>query len=158
MLQALRQTHSGQRARRRLQRLGPWQSANEQRHGHVFHSAELRQQMMELINKTQVQVAQTTLLGARQARQVLPHEPDLTAGRRIEPAEQVQQSALARTRSADDGQGLPGTDLQIHALQHLHVQRAFHKPFGQALGLQHRLCPGAIVGRLIIHNARPAPG
>ena len=119
-----------------------------QRHGDVVQRAELGQQVVELVDETQVPVAQIALHAGAQLRQVLAHQLHAAAGGRIERAQQVQQGALAGTRGADDGQRLAGVHLQVDALQHRHVEPAFGETLGQALRLQHD----------ITHNAGPRPG
>ena len=58
-------------------------------------------------------------------------------GGRVQPAQQVQQRALARARGADDGQRLAGMHLEVDAAQHLDVEAAFGEALGQALAGQH---------------------
>ena len=69
-------------------------------------------------------------------------------GRLVQAPQQMQQGAFTRTRGTDDGQGFARTHLQVYALQHGHIESAFGKALGQALGLQHE----------IIHSAAPVPG
>jgi hypothetical protein len=107
--------------------------------------------MVELVDKAEVAVAPLALLGGTQGRQQLPFELHRALGGRIQPAQQMQQGAFARTRGAHDGQGLSSVDLQIDALQHGHVQTPFGEALGQALGLQHHFVFH------LIHNAAPLP-
>jgi hypothetical protein len=69
----------------------------------------------------------------------VPEQLDAAGRGRIQPAQQVQQRALARARGADNGQRLARAHRQIDALQHAHVQRPFGKALGQPRGLQHDL-------------------
>ena len=78
--------------------------------------------MMELVDKTQVLVAQTPLLRGRQGRQLLPHQRDMAGTGGIETTEQVQQGALARARCPQQRHGLPPTDDEVDTLEHAHVE------------------------------------
>jgi len=77
---------------------------------------------MELVNETDMFVAQMTALGIAELAQTLAAHQHLATGRRIEPAEQMQQSALAAARGTDDGHLLTRIDIQIHASQHLDLE------------------------------------
>ena len=149
---ALGQPYLRQHLACRLARLRARLAANAQRHGHVVQRAELRQQMVELVDEAEVTVAPAPLFGRIQRGEVAAHQFDLARGGRIQPAQQVQQRALARARGADDGQRLAGTHLQVDATQHLHVEcvlaAAFAEALVQAFALQDDL----------IHSARLPPG
>ena len=93
--------------------------------------------MVELVDEAQVLVAQAPLLGRVDLRDVLAVQLDAAGGRRVEPAHQVQQRALARARGADDGQRLAGAHVEVDAVQHGQVDAAFVEALGQAAGLQH---------------------
>ena len=101
---------------------------------------------MKLVDETQVLVAQVTLFGRRQRRQGFALQRDLPGGRRIQPAHQMQQRAFAGTRRTDDGQRFTGMNLQVNAVQHGEVNRAFVEAFGQAFGTEDYF-PGAIRSR-----------
>jgi len=58
-------------------------AANPKRHGHVVKCAEFRQQMMELIDKTQVLVAQLAQCRGVQTRQGLAHQRYVARGRLV---------------------------------------------------------------------------
>ena len=109
-------------------------SANPQRHGHVVLRAEFGQEVVELVDKTQVTVAPLALLGSAERREQLALQLHAALRGRIQPAQQMQERALARARSAHNRQRLPGVDFQVHALQHGHIQAAFGETLGQALG------------------------
>jgi hypothetical protein len=98
-------------------------AAYAQRHGHVVQRAELGQQVVELVDEAQVLVAPQALFGRAHAGEVAPHQPHRARGRRVQPAQQVQQRALARARRAHHGQRLAALDAHAHAAQHAHVQR-----------------------------------
>jgi hypothetical protein len=91
-------------------------AADPQRHGHVVQRAEFRQQVVKLVDKAQVLVAQPALRRRIQLRQRLAQQLHRAAGGRVQPAQQVQQRAFARARGADDGQRLAGLHVQVHAL------------------------------------------
>jgi hypothetical protein len=89
---------------------------------HVVQRAELGQQVVELVDEAQVLVAQAPLLRRIELRHVLAHQLHLARAGRIEPAQQVQQRALAGARGADDGQRLAGMHVEVDAVQHLDVE------------------------------------
>ncbi len=153
MRQPLAQPHLVQPQRRLLGCFGARLAPYPQRHGHVVERRKLGQQMVKLVNKTQVPVAQLPLLRRGELVQRLAAELHRAAGRGIEPTEQVQQGALAAARCADDGQRLASADLQIDAVQHGEVNRPFAKAFHQPLGGQHHRC---LLG--VTHSAAPRPG
>ena len=147
----------------RLHRFAP----DAQRHADVVQRAELRQQVVELVDETQVPVAQPALFRGVQAGHLLPHQLHRARGRRVQPAQQVTQRALARTRGADDGERLAGMHLEVHAAQHLHVQPALAEALGEPLAGEHdagvRLHGrerriGRCRGGHVIHSAAPPPG
>ena len=85
---------------------------------------------------------------AAHAGEVAAHQLHAAGAGGVQPAQQVQQGALARTRGTDDGQRLTGGHLQAHSLQHGHIQPAFGEALAQALTTQHR----------VIHSAAPRQG
>lgn len=152
MLQALTQAHPLQPARGQLSGLGAVLAANPQRHGDVVQCAELGQQVVELVDKTEVAVAPLALLGRAQGRQQLPLELHRALAGRVQAAQQMQQSAFARAGGAHDGECFARVHGQVHALQHGHIQAPFGEALGQALGIEHH-------GRVgVIHSAAPPPG
>ena len=104
--------------------------------------------MVELVDKTKVAVAQNALCARPQLRQFPSHQVHRAAGGGIEPAQQVQQGALARAGRAHDGECLSAMHLQVHTLQHGHVEASLGKTFCQPGRSQHH----------VTHNATPAPG
>jgi hypothetical protein len=126
------------------------QAPDPERHRHIVLRAELGQQMVELVDETQVAVARLALLRRAQAGQILAIKQDPAGAGRVEPAEQMQQRALARARTADDGQGLAGPDVEVNTLQHGHVEPTFMEALAQAA------CAQDDVG--FTHSAAPRPG
>ena len=95
--------------------------------------------MVELVHKTQVLVAQSPLLLCTLNPESVAQQLDLTGTGCIQAAKQVQQRALARPRRPHNRQRLATVHLQVHLLQHRHIQAPFLKPLGQTTGLQHQL-------------------
>ena len=87
MVQALAQAHALQPLRGHSGGFGAVLAANPQRHGHVVQCTELGQQMVKLVDKTQVAVAPLALLGSAQGRQQLALELHRALRWGIEPAE-----------------------------------------------------------------------
>ena len=156
------QSDTTQHVSRDLARLRRRHAPNPQRHGNVVLRAELGQQMVELVNKTQVLVAQAPLCRSVLLRQVLPLQADRATGRCVEPTEQMQQRAFSGTRCADDGQRLAGMHIEVNALQHGDIEPAFGETLGQATRTQDDFAAGLrVINRKnrchLTHNAAPLP-
>src|SRR5690606_1298994 len=91
---------------------------------------------------------------------LLPGDEYLARGRRVEPAEQVQQRALARARRTDDRDGLARADLEIQPVEHMRPQRPFRIGLAQPVRLQHHLArlpaPGSLLPS-VTHTSTPPP-
>ncbi len=94
---------------------------------------------MELVDEAQRAVAQRAALGLVEAGEVAARHLDAAGGGLVEPAEQVQQRALAAARRADDGHLLAAADLEVDRRQDGHVQLALNEGLGEPAGAQHRL-------------------
>ena len=101
--------------------------------------------MMKLINKTELPVTQLATLGFIERLDIAPADHDLAARRGIEPAQQMQQGALARTGRTDDGDVLAFRNRKIDAQQYRHLGPA----------LQINLAQVAASERGITHSAMP---
>src|SRR3989441_13305606 len=75
--------------------------------------------MVELKDKPQLAVPQLRELVGIQVGVARAIEPDVPGRRAVERAQQVQQRALARSRSAHDRYELSAVHFQLHAAQHL---------------------------------------
>jgi len=111
------------------------QAPNPQGHGHIVQSTELWQQVMELVNKADVLVAQVAQGLGAQARQGLAHDMHLTLRGRIQTAQQMQQGAFARARGAHNGDCLASLHRQVYRLQNADIQGALFEAAHQALRL-----------------------
>jgi hypothetical protein len=118
------QAHALEDRARAALRLGGALAADHQRHRDVLECAEFGQQVVELVDEAQGAVAHAPALrlGQRHERSALDRH--LARARRVEPAEEVQQRALARARRADDRDALARRHVQVDAEQHRHVLRA----------------------------------
>jgi hypothetical protein len=121
---AFGQAHLGQQLAGLLRGLLAVHAPNPQGHGHVVQRAELGQQVVKLIHKTQVRIAQPANGCRVHVRQGLAHPLHAALAGRVQTAQQVQQGAFARTRSAHDGQRVTSVHLQVDIAQHGHVQGA----------------------------------
>ncbi|MCY1558036.1 hypothetical protein D9M68_949380 [compost metagenome] len=122
---------------------------------------------MELVDKAQRAVAHHIALALAQRRERLAEQRDAARVGIVEPAQHMQQRALARAGRADDGDLLAGIDAHVHAAQHFDIESALAKTLGQALRHQHRRTgarPARRVGGGIrlqhgfTHSAAPPPG
>src|SRR2546426_8487524 len=87
-------------------------------HHHVLQRGEFPQEMVELKDKPQLAVPQLGELVGIQVGVARAVEPDVPARRAVECAQQVQQRALAGSRSAHDRYELSAVHLELHAAQH----------------------------------------
>ena len=94
--------------------------------------------MVELVEKPERAIAHlaAAALGHRGQRGAV--DPHLAGGRHIEPAQQMQQRALARAGRADDRDPLAGRDGEIDALQHRHFERPAAVRLREAAALDDR--------------------
>ena len=92
--------------------------------------------MVELVDKTQMLIAQTPLRSRVQMAQNLTPQGHLPGAGRIQAAQQMQQGAFAGTGSPHNRHRLPGPDLKIYALQNRHIQPPLLEPFAQGPAFQ----------------------
>ena len=119
MRDARQQSHAREQflgARMAFRRRPP---GDTQRHLDVFERGELRQQVMELVDEAEVHVPPAALLGRAHLREVAAFQRDAPGGGPVEPAQQVQQRALARARGADDRDEFALSDFKIDAPKHV---------------------------------------
>jgi lipoprotein-releasing system permease protein len=109
-------------------------------------------QVMELIDESERPVAHGTARSFRELGERRAFDAHFTAGRQVEPAEQVQQRALARPRRADDRDALADRDVEIDAEQHRHVERPIAIRLAQVAARDHRH-GGAGGDRRVTHTA-----
>ncbi len=127
---------------RGVRRLAP----DPQRHRDVVERAEFRQQMVELVDEAEAPVAHVAARDLGQRREVGAVDRDAARRRRVEPAEQVQQRALAGTRRADDRDRLGRLNRERHAAQHVHGGVAAAERLREPLACEHRRA-GSLRGR-----------
>ena len=101
--------------RRAAVALGRRPPRDPQRHPGVLERRELRQQMMELEHEADVPVAERRQLVGRHAREVGVADRARAGVERVEPAEHVQQRALADAGRADDRDHLAPFDASATA-------------------------------------------
>jgi len=109
--------------------------------------------MMELVNETQMAVAQLTAFGIANRSQILAHQGDFATTRRIEATEQMQQRTFTRSRSANDRHTFARCHGKVDAAQHRHLigrASAFTEYFTQSAAGQHDVLN-------LTHNAAPLP-
>jgi hypothetical protein len=139
--------------RRGARVLGHALAADAQRHGHVVERAELRQQVVELVDEAQVLVAPAALLGGAHRREVAAHQLDAAGVGASSPPSRCSSVLLPEPEAPTTASVSPAPHLQVDAAQHgarpARRAAAFAEALVQVLGLQH--------GRLT-HNAAPRPG
>src|SRR4030065_2307996 len=101
--------------------------------------------MVKLINEAERTVAHLAALRLVQLLHLLSEYLHAAAADLIQPAEQMQQRALARTRRADDRDTLAALHFEVDALEHRHLDLAEHERLGQIrAGKDHIVITGAI--------------
>lgn len=74
MFQTVPEPDSRQDPARRVECFLPIHATNQQRHGHIFQRRKLREQVMELIDKTEVPVSPISAANFSQRREILAHQ------------------------------------------------------------------------------------
>ena len=120
VVEALAQAHLAQDRRGLRAGRGPCHPPDEERHRDVVDRGELHQQMMELVDEAERLVAQSAALGVGQRRHGPSHHLDFARRGRVEPAQKVQQRALARAGGADDRDDLSRSHVQVDPDQYRH--------------------------------------
>jgi hypothetical protein len=115
----------------------PGPSSNEQRHGNVFCRRKFRQQIVKLPNEAHFPIAKVCgfVVGQRVYAQV--GAVYVTCGSAIKSAENVQQSALSRTRFAHDGEHFSSLHLKRQILKEHQVRRAGPEDLLEAFHAKH---------------------
>ncbi len=109
---------------------------------------------MELIDKAQRFVAQTTTSRLTQFCHCLTGDEDLTGCRCIETAQQVQQGAFSRARGTDNGDTFSLGHREVYPFQHFDRNRSLLETLAQSTaGEDH---PG-FHGLLLIHSEVTPP-
>src|SRR5258706_5310762 len=118
-------------------------AADHERHRNVFDRREFGQQMMKLINESELAIAQIAAGGLVQRLDIASADQDLAARRGVEPTEQMQQRAFAGARCADDSDALALVYREVDAEQNLHfnfsLQIALAQPATRERSLNGRL-------------------
>ena len=120
---------------------------NEQGHGDVFQRGKLSQQVMELVDETEVAIAPVAACHFAERRKIAAHQCHVAGRRNVQPAEQVEQRAFTGTGSAHNGDGFAWLNCQIDTRQHRYFQPCATKYLAQITGDQNG----------ITHSAGPPP-
>ena len=122
---------------------------DQRRQEHVLLRGQRRQQVEELKDEADPVAADPREAGVIEPVVALAAEADLTRGRRLERAEEVEHRALARARGAHDRDDLALADLERSAVERPDGSRALAVDLGQILRREHD-------GRRSALAARPA--
>src|SRR6056297_24985 len=147
VLEPLAQPDAAQQFGRRTTRLRGRLPADHQWKCHVFNGTEFRQQVMKLVNESQVSIADPAALQLGGMDHVVTGHADRALGRIVQPAQYLQQRTLAHARGSDNGDLLTAGDLQVHASQNVQGGPALVKSARHACAFHDR----------VIHNAAPPP-
>src|SRR5579859_420825 len=99
---------------------GGWHGGEQQRNLHVAFRREGRHQVVELKDEADVSRAPASQLSPGQRVDAVARDDDGTAARLVEPADEIQQSRLPRSRWTHDGDELAFGNLQIEVLEDGH--------------------------------------
>ena len=113
-------------------------AGDRERQGHVLVDVEQRNQVEELEDEARLLAPQAGRLRVAQAADHLAVEHDLAAGGPVEPAEQLEQRALAGAGRAHQGHELAAADLERDASQGLDLAVAEPVALGQVAGFEDR--------------------
>src|SRR2546426_8862565 len=122
MVEAMSQADAVQNLTRLQFRVGIGVPPNEFRHHCIFERCEFGQKMMELKDKTHMTVSESSELRSVPVENILIFKEHIASRRPVQPADQVQQSALSSTRRANYGDDTAGLDLEINVLKNKHLR------------------------------------
>src|SRR4029077_18001478 len=100
--------------------------------------------MIELVYEPQRPIADAALLRFAYRGDVLALDEDLACAWRIEPAQYVQQRALAGPGGAHNRHALALLYVQVHTEQYLNLLRTFSEHLAHATCSDHRLTHNAV--------------
>ena len=95
------------------------QAGQEERQLHVALGGEHRHQVVELEDEPHVGRPPSRQLATRELIDPLAADDDLAAGRRVQPADEVEQGGLAGPRRTHEGEELALRDVEVDAVQDL---------------------------------------
>ena len=121
-------------------------ASQAQRHEHILQGGELRQQVMELVHESDVTVAQLGPLAHRCGAYGRPAKLHLPGIQIVQPGQDVQQGALPRSGTPDNGASFAGPHFEAQAAQHVDALAALLERLVQACGQEHRLTHGRARG------------
>ncbi len=142
MRQPLAEPDAPEQLLRPAARVGQRDAGDAHRHLGVLERAELGQQVVELKHEPDVPVPERDDGWTRQRRQVRVADHDRACVRAIQPAEHVQERALADSRRADNRHHLAGLDHQVEIAKNQQFPAADRISFSDAAGLR-----GSAIGR-----------
>ena len=119
--------------------LGLGQVRQQQRQFHVALRREHREQVVKLEDEADVPRAPRGQLAVGQFVNALARDAHRAAGGAVQPADQVQQRALARTRRPHQRQKLARRHFQMQVLQHVDVLRAAVKDLLHPIHVHQRM-------------------
>ncbi len=106
----------GSAARHRLGFRGP---GDEERHGHVLESGELRKEVVELEDEADGPIAKRQPLGLVESEEVPPLEQDRTRVGYVECPQKVHESAFPDAGRSYDRHHLSPLDLDVQVPEHI---------------------------------------
>src|SRR5207245_826172 len=87
-------------------------------HHHIFERAEVREQIVELKNESELVVAEIRERALVHRKQILPLEINFAGGRSFEASQEMQKCGFPDTRLADNRYFFARSHLEIEFAQH----------------------------------------
>src|SRR6266850_8445627 len=124
MHQPLTKADARQQGGRAASRLGDGVTRDPHRHLDVLERAEFGKQVMKLKDEADVPVAELDERPVGHRGELVILDPDRSAVDSIEPAERMEQRALADAGGTNDSEHLARLDREIEIAQHVNALRA----------------------------------
>ncbi len=118
MLHAALKAELGQQIDRHRHRFRAATAGDKLRHHHVLKRRKLRQQVMLLINETDLRPAQGRAFSVIERADIAAADGDRAGRRPLQQPADLQQGRLASPRGPDQRHHLPRLNTQLHALEH----------------------------------------
>src|ERR1700739_3835763 len=111
---------------------------DQRRHHHVFKRAEVCEQVVELKNEAELEVAKLGQRPFAQREQILALEVDLARAGRLEASKYMEQSRFSGARLSHDRDFLARLDLELEPAKHPDFAAGIEKALVQRGGPQHQ--------------------
>ena len=150
MRQPVTQPHFNECHPRLLFSLLARHSPDQQRHRHIFQRREFSQQMMKLVDESDMTITPHSSCCLIDSHQILAHYLHRTVAGFVQTPEEVEQGALSGTGSTDHGHSLTCGQVDIDTAEYRHCRRPLTIDLLQTACVKHHFA-------LITHSVAPRP-